>query len=936
MKKLLTFLSCFAPLFVLGQELPSTSYTRDFLRSTNAGQARIALQLSDTNVAITITPNPAQFSTNGAILTLVNGVGTNIPSVLNVKELGAIGDGSADDTLVIQSAINKAATIAGDVFFPAGKYKVTASIIVPSNAPTTVLKAITGPMRLFGNGSAASQIISYVTNGATIDATTPVAYSDSVGLKFERIGIIGPYARDRSLTAWNMGVNLGWYNDTVGDFQYKGQNAMFQDVAIDGFGAAITATNVWGLTVDNSTFHSNHLYGLCLSKTHSAIVRNSLIYGIDSATGLTGTGIAFIAPAGTDTSWGFGDTALLENNNILFTTNVIFNNELHLTDIGGNYQFAQTFYKVISGMRTNGGGATLQKWHPWATLNGVIFCDSTNTYHNGNLATARCETDSATAPYITLINFLGDVCNPGIRKEWNVLGVTPSDGNVDSTSGYWTLGTTNRSQPQVIGGKNFSATHNGTNAYTFYTLSNLIATATAGIVTNNASGLTLSGTWSGNVSLVDGASEASLGREGDTTALLDFTFGDYTARQTQTNWQFYLPLVADANGLTNFNRDALAASGAVTNQQSIVAFGAIIANDGGFVGDGQSVTNVQSLQSGTKTIYFSNPNTWTTSQDFAASNATFATISSTGNITVGGDLDMTAASSDLTVGGTGTFGSGLTISNTVTIRGLTNGTTSLWVGPNATTPDLVVFRTNTSTRVGVGTATPTTQLDVSGSIKSSSAINGVYVYSSSTADASAGYGNASLSANGGFWVKSNVIVGASLTANAVVASGASSSNYFAGPTYVFAPSNGVAPANVAQPVGMFLHAAATVTNTYTGLTAATYYSVTNYGEVYTNGFVFDTTTGWGTNLYAGWYSVRMNPTGIADNGETLESEFELNGVGKDSSSGFHTYDTPARGQGVFSEGLYYFPANSYFRWVIKEVEGGTITLNRATLHITTP
>lgn len=52
----------------------------------------------------------------------------------NVKAYGAVGDGSAFDTLAIQAAIDAASAVGGGVvFFPRGTYKFTAALTVPSN-----------------------------------------------------------------------------------------------------------------------------------------------------------------------------------------------------------------------------------------------------------------------------------------------------------------------------------------------------------------------------------------------------------------------------------------------------------------------------------------------------------------------------------------------------------------------------------------------------------------------------------------------------------------------------------------------------------------------------------------------------------------------------------------------------------------------------------
>ncbi|MFI3229691.1 MAG: glycosyl hydrolase family 28-related protein [Bacillota bacterium] len=52
----------------------------------------------------------------------------------DIKIFGAIGDGVADDTASIQKALNEA----GEVYFPAGKYKVSATLKIKSN---TTIKA---------------------------------------------------------------------------------------------------------------------------------------------------------------------------------------------------------------------------------------------------------------------------------------------------------------------------------------------------------------------------------------------------------------------------------------------------------------------------------------------------------------------------------------------------------------------------------------------------------------------------------------------------------------------------------------------------------------------------------------------------------------------------------------------------------------------------
>jgi parallel beta-helix repeat protein len=74
-----------------------------------------------------------------------------INGTFNVKDYGAVGDGVADDTTAIQAAVT-----AGNVFFPAGTYKITATISVLSN-------------RLLDLGTAAIDMSSVTGAGSTFN-----------------------------------------------------------------------------------------------------------------------------------------------------------------------------------------------------------------------------------------------------------------------------------------------------------------------------------------------------------------------------------------------------------------------------------------------------------------------------------------------------------------------------------------------------------------------------------------------------------------------------------------------------------------------------------------------------------------------------------------------------------------------------------------------
>ena len=75
---------------------------------------------------------------------------SNAPN--NVRDFGATGDGSTDDSAAIQLALNNA----GEVYIPAGTYIVNSTLFIKSNT------------RLFGDGIEATIIKEGGTVGTTL------------------------------------------------------------------------------------------------------------------------------------------------------------------------------------------------------------------------------------------------------------------------------------------------------------------------------------------------------------------------------------------------------------------------------------------------------------------------------------------------------------------------------------------------------------------------------------------------------------------------------------------------------------------------------------------------------------------------------------------------------------------------------------------------
>lgn len=113
---------------------------------------------------------------------------------INVKDYGAVGDGTTDDTAAIQAAVT-----AGNTFIPAGTYRITSTITIPSNRRIvgsghgTVLRATaaasgTTPSYLKAEGSdgAKANLTANVANGSRT-----VTLPSGAGAGFEAGDFIG-------------------------------------------------------------------------------------------------------------------------------------------------------------------------------------------------------------------------------------------------------------------------------------------------------------------------------------------------------------------------------------------------------------------------------------------------------------------------------------------------------------------------------------------------------------------------------------------------------------------------------------------------------------------------------------------------------------------------------------------------------------------------
>lgn len=221
------------------------------------------------------------FSGNGAGLTNVS------YGVVNVRNFGAYGDGSHDDTSAIQSAIDSIKDIGGTLYFPGGRYKVTATLNLPLNGNMTPGGGSLPryQITLRGDGQGNSHI---VMTGAADLFNASFAWTDKVEFyamadhySFVDLDLIGPGASSKGA-----GLHFGLTTEPAGTFTYHEgiQWLKVEDCHITGFASGIAVTNCVEMFITRVFFESNYNASASLKKVDSISISDCFI-GFDWAYG---------------------------------------------------------------------------------------------------------------------------------------------------------------------------------------------------------------------------------------------------------------------------------------------------------------------------------------------------------------------------------------------------------------------------------------------------------------------------------------------------------------------------------------------------------------------------------------------------------------------------------------------------------------------------
>lgn len=182
-----------------------------------------------------------------------------LDATVSVKEFGAAGDGVTDDTQAIQAALNAIKSSGGEVYFPAGTYKVTSSIVIDAAS-----------IKFSGNGRRKVYPGVFAASASSLSTIMPV-HSDTAAIRVysASLNVASNFCmQDINIATLESGLlptcAIGF--DGAGNFQ---RDYTFERVGIFGFTSAFDTYNTGGDTAFGSIKISN-----CAINRNGYIARN--------------------------------------------------------------------------------------------------------------------------------------------------------------------------------------------------------------------------------------------------------------------------------------------------------------------------------------------------------------------------------------------------------------------------------------------------------------------------------------------------------------------------------------------------------------------------------------------------------------------------------------------------------------------------------------
>jgi hypothetical protein len=311
-------------------------------------------------------------SGTGAITRTVD---SKLKDVVSVKDFGATGNGTTDDTAAIQAAINAALSRpltsggAGSVFFPAGSYKVTSTINIPPRNGQTYNVGL----RIYGEGTAGN-------GGSNTTLVAATGFTGTGVFKYNQ-GVIPPSVNEVNLEFDHFGIN-GGFNVANGIEVFCPICVSIHDVTVihcSGSCIKLTGGECYSVTVQD----------VYIGGGNPLITANPAVYGIESNARYAM--YSRIVMDGGQTGINFtGDNSIIQNCHlegqatcINFTTNgaglaritsCLLNS--YGAGLGGGWPASGTGIKITG----TGAGAALRNFIGFNQIDVTVGASSTGIY----------------------------------------------------------------------------------------------------------------------------------------------------------------------------------------------------------------------------------------------------------------------------------------------------------------------------------------------------------------------------------------------------------------------------------------------------------------------------------------------------------------------------------------------------------------------------
>jgi hypothetical protein len=318
---------------------------------------------------------------------------------VSVLDFGATGDGVTDDTVAIQAALDSILERGEILLFPAGEYKVSAPLILPTRSSDRLIPlALVGESFVFAPEEIGTVIRYTGTTGSLFEGRGASGTDTRRGmLAFKNINMEGQYVTGTSSTNTSVGLNL--YYPTGIDIE----NCMIRGFK---YGAKFDQGGSWYSRIEFTRFRNCDIGLYINGAVNGTTLTNCAFSSFDSncinatytSWGFNIEGCWFEAASGDQIAIGAGARQLVVNNCYFEYSGTGY--AVSMSRYGGSADVAGTLTFTNNNVQVQGT-------HTTAPAVIYIFNDPTSTEMNVFISGCACEIETG-SPVLSLVQSTGD------------------------------------------------------------------------------------------------------------------------------------------------------------------------------------------------------------------------------------------------------------------------------------------------------------------------------------------------------------------------------------------------------------------------------------------------------------------------------------------------------------------------------------------------